>query len=54
MQNAQKGRSTRPKRVKARGGTYRTLCGPLAPRIVLGERNDPFSVSDLQDSHLVR
>jgi hypothetical protein len=28
-QDAQKGHPARPQRVKARGGTYRTSCGPI-------------------------
>ena len=53
-QDAQKGRPARPQRVKGRGGTNRTSCGPFAPRMDLGERKSPFSASDLRESHLVR
>ena len=41
---------TKPLRVKAQGGTYRTSCGPFAFAMGLGERKDPFSYSDLQAS----
>jgi hypothetical protein len=44
----------RPQRVKGRGGTNRTSCGPFAPRMNLGERKSPSSASDLRESHLVR
>jgi len=30
------------------GGTDRTLCGPFAHRIALGERESPYSASDLR------
>ena len=32
---------TRPQRVKARGGTNRTSCGPFALVMSLGERKSP-------------
>ncbi len=49
-QAVQKGCPARPQRVKGRGGTDRTSCGPFAPRMDLGERKDPFSLSDLRES----
>jgi hypothetical protein len=49
-QHAQKVRSARPQRVKGRGGTDHTLCGPFAPRMDLGERESPSSASDLLKS----
>ena len=63
QQDAQKGRGShppnpgaprravpqaRPQRAKRRGGTYRTSCGPFAPRMDLGERISPSSASDLR------
>jgi len=49
LQAAQKGRSARPQRVKARGGTDRTLCGPFALAMYLGERKSPpvFPTSEI-------
>ena len=44
---AQQGRPARPQRVKGRGGTNRTSCGPFAHRIDPGERKSPYSYSDL-------
>src|SRR5580765_2316815 len=40
-QDGQNSRPTRPQRVKARGGTNRTSCGPFVPRMDLGERKSP-------------
>jgi len=40
----------RPQRVKDRGGTDRTLCGPFAHEMVLGERKSPFSASDIREN----
>jgi hypothetical protein len=48
-QDAQKGRPARPQRVKARGGTNRTSCGPFALVIGLGERKSSYSGSDLRE-----
>ena len=60
-QDAQKGQTSHPpnpgaprravprartQRAKRRGGTYRTLCGPFALAMGLGERKSPYSVSD--------
>ena len=50
LQNAQTVRPARPQRVKARGGTYRTSCGPFALAMGLGERKIPSSVSDLREA----
>ena len=51
-QDAQKGCPARPQRVKTRGGTYRTSCGPFALAMGLGERKIPYSASDLREDLL--
>ena len=40
-QDVQKGRPARPQRARRRGGTDRTLCGPFALAMGLGERKSP-------------
>ena len=47
-QDAQKGRSARPQRVKGRGGTDLTSCEPFALNMGLGERRSPSSNSDVR------
>ena len=44
-QDVQKVRPARPPRVKGRGGTNCTSCGPFASRMDPGERKNPFSSS---------
>jgi hypothetical protein len=48
-QDAQKVRPARPQRVKSRGGTNRTSCGPFALATDLGERKNPLSPSQVED-----
>ena len=48
---AQKVCPARPQRVKGRGGTYRTSCGPFALTMGLGERKTPSSVSYFRETH---
>jgi hypothetical protein len=65
MQDAQKGQTShppnpgaprraltqaRPQRVKRRGGTYRTSCGPFALLMNLGERKGPSSNFDIREA----
>jgi len=40
----------RPQQAKRRGGTYRPSCGPFALATGLGERESPYSVSDLRET----
>jgi hypothetical protein len=40
-QDAQKVRPARPQRVKGRGGTHLTSCGPFAPRRILANGKAP-------------
>jgi len=47
--DAPKVRPARPQRVKRRGGTDRTSCGPFALAMGRGERKSPYSVSDLRE-----
>src|ERR1041384_6288632 len=49
-QEAQKLRPAGPQRVRTRGGTNRTSCGPFALIIDLGERKTPSSASDLREA----
>jgi hypothetical protein len=51
-QNAQNGCPARPQRVKSRAGTDRTVCGPFAPSMDLGERKIASSASDLREALL--
>jgi hypothetical protein len=65
LQDAQKGQTShppnpgaprralsqaRPQRVKGRGGTYRTSCGPFALTMGLGERKSPSSISYFRET----
>ncbi len=48
-QDAQNGRPARPQRVKGRGGTNRTSCGPFAPKWILANGKTPSALPTFEN-----